>query len=168
MTGFIWWSIFGLGTMITFQVESWRQYYSDPATAELWHEHYQELEPAHQGQMLMGPDVAAYETMDAAGMLVVVCAREAGRLVGYCLALVKRHLHYPTLCGFEDSYFLTRPSRRGTAGIRLIQAMRTELARRGCRRTYWMTKEFASVAAIFERLGMKKMDTVYVDANWES
>lgn len=147
--------------MITFQLESWRSYYGDPGLGVLWQEHYDELAPAHQGRMEMSPDVAMYQAAEAAGSLVIVTARAEGRLVGYCLAFAKRHPHYNALCGFEDSYFLTRRARRGTAGVKLIKHTLSALARRGCKRTYWMTKEFASIGKIFHRLGMVKMDEVY-------
>lgn len=154
--------------MITFQLEPWSVYYSDPARPGLWLEHYQALTPAHDGQMAMDPDVAVYEALDRAGMLVILTARDGGTLVGYCLVVCKRHLHYSAVCGFEDSYYLTPSARRGTAGIRLISEMLKQLKARGVRRSYWMTKEFASIAALFERLGMKKMDSVYCHSAWET
>lgn len=148
--------------MITFQVESWDQYYRDPAREGLWREHYNELAQAHGFKEEMSPDIESYAAMDRAGILVILVAREAGRLVGYCTVVVKRHLHYPTLCGFEDSYYLTPAARKGTAGYRLIAEMVKVLRRRGCRKSYWMTKQFASVSVLFKRLGMTLIDEVWV------
>ncbi len=150
--------------MITFQVESWSTYSSDPALAGLWLEHYNELEPAHEGSMEMGPDSELYSALDSAGKLVILVARSAGRMVGYCLVLVKRHPHYRAVCGFEDSYYLTPSARKGMAGVRLIAEMRKLLRQRGIVRCYWMTKKFASIEKIFLRLGMTEMDKVFVDS----
>lgn len=147
--------------MITYQIEGWRQYYSDPGLRQLWLEHYTELGLAHEGRMEMGPDTKTYEALDAQGSLVILTARSAGLLVGYCLAVVKRHPHYPTVCGFEDSYYLTPSFRRGIAGIRLITRMNQELKRRGCVRSYWMSKKFKGLEKIFLWLKMVEMDTVF-------
>ncbi len=147
--------------MITYQLESWASYFSDPELPALWQGHYAELGQAHEGKMPMGPDTATYSALDAQGALVVLTARSAGRLVGYCLAVVKRHPHYPTLCGFEDSYYLTPSFRRGIAGVRLITRMNAELRRRGCRRAYWMSKKFMALEKIFLWLKMVEMDTVF-------
>lgn len=146
---------------ITFQLESWDAFYSDPDLFTLWNEHYQELDEAHQYKMEMGPDVRTYKVLDAQGSLLVLTARSAGRLVGYCLAVVKRHPHYPTLCGFEDSYYLTPAHRRGMAGVRLISRMNAELRRRGCQRAYWMSKKFKKLEKLFLFLKMTEMDSVF-------
>ena len=154
--------------MITFQIESWQQYFNDPQRLVLWQEHYEELEQAHSRQMPMAPDEAFYAALDSAGILVILTARQDGILVGYCLAVIKRHPHYNAVCGFEDSYYLTPRARKGSIGYRLLKAMRDELTQRGCCRSYWMTKEFASVEVLFQRLGMKKMDSVYCYSTWEN
>lgn len=147
--------------MITYQLESWDHYYSDPDLNTLWLEHYNELREAHQERMEMGPDVETYRAWDRTGALIVLTARSAGQLVGYCLAVVKRHPHYPTVCGFEDSYYLTPACRRGMAGVRLITGMNKELRRRGCKRAYWMSKKFMALERIFLWLKMMEMDTVF-------
>lgn len=147
--------------MITFQLEPWGRYYGDPSRAALWQEHYEYLALAHKHEMEMSPDVASYELFEKAGMLQIIVARESGLMVGYSLFLIKRHLHYSALCGFEDSYFLTASSRNGLAGYKLLAATLKAIWARGCQRAYFMTKEFASVAALLERLGGEKMDEVY-------
>lgn len=147
--------------MITFHLESWGQYYGDPRREALWREHYAMLTLAHDNEMEMSPDVASYLAMEQAGQLQILVAREAGVMVGYSLFLTRRHLHYSALCGFEDSYFLTRRCRKGLAGYRLIAATLDALWSRGCVRAYFMTKEFASIATLLERLGGTKMDQVY-------
>jgi hypothetical protein len=153
--------------MITFQVESWVDYYNDPERENLWQEHYDDLQLAHENKMEMSPDIPGYERIEAAGQLIILTARKNGKLIGYSLAMVRRHLHYNALCGFEDSYFVTRSERgAGTglvsAGTGLIVKMLKLLKQRGCVRAYFMTKEFASIAQIFSRLDGKKMDEVWV------
>lgn len=153
--------------MITFHQENWRNYYYDREREALWQEHYNEFWEVHQGRMSMDPDRTFYEGLDRQGMLEVIIARKLGRMVGYCLMVIKRHNHYGALCAFEDSYFLTASERRGGAGFRLISKS-VEVARhRGAVRGYWMTKALEgenappSVDRIFEKLGMTRMDTVW-------
>ena len=82
-------------------------------------------------------------------------------MVGYCLVVIRRHPHYQNICGFEDSYFVTQDYRHGWNGIRLIQRSIAELARRGVTVSYFATKEFNSIARIFEFLGLLRCDTMY-------
>lgn len=146
---------------ISYQTESWASYYSDPDLLALWQEHYDELEPAHRGLMPMGPDVAGYEALESVGCLLVQTVRRDGRLIGYCTVVVRRHIHYPTVCGFEDSYFVSRLERKGLIGYKLLRKTLDELKRLGCKRVYFMTKEFNTIAILLERLGMAKIDSVY-------
>lgn len=147
--------------MITFQLEPWGQYYGDPSREALWREHYEFLAQAHGHEMEMSPDVASYMAMEQAGQLQIMVARESGVMVGYSLFLIRRHLHYSALCAFEDSYFLTTRLHRGGNGRGLIAATLAAIWARGCVRAYFMTKEFANVGKLFERLGGVKTDEVY-------
>jgi len=147
---------------ITYQVESWDHYYRDPAREGLWLEHYAEFAPAHEGKMEMAPDLQVFRAMQTSGALQVMVARRAGKMIGYCLVVVRPHIHYcRTLCAFEDSYFVTKSERKGFTGIRLIANSIRALRARGVRRVYFMTKEFNSIALVLERMGMTKIDSVY-------
>ncbi len=146
---------------ITFHRETWDDYFNDPDRESLWEEHYSEFEPAHEGKMPMGPDVGVYSALDKAGALEIITARKAGKLIGYCLVVCKRHIHYRALCAFEDSYFVTKPERLGSVGTRLIKKALDVCKARGCVRAYWMTKEFNSIEVLFKRLGMEKIDSVF-------
>lgn len=146
---------------ITFHSESWDQYYNDPKREPLWVEHYSEFVPAHENKMPMGPDVRTYEALSKAGALEIITARKAGEMIGYCLVVVKRHIHYDALCAFEDSYFVTKPERLGSVGTRLIKRSLEVCKARGCVRGYFMTKEFNSIGKLFEHIGMQKIDSVF-------
>ena len=146
---------------ITFHSERWSAYYNDPDRETLWKEHYAEFTPAHEGKMPMGPDVKAYKALDDAGALEIITARRSGQMIGYCLVCVRRHIHYSSLCAFEDSYFVTKPERLGSVGTRLIKRSLEVCKARGCVRAYFMTKEFNSIEVLFKRLGMEKIDSVF-------
>lgn len=108
----------------------------------------------------MSPWVEVYENAERLGGLECIVAREAGVMVGYCLLFVKPHIHYSqTLCGFEDSYFLTARCRKGLAGYRLLKYSVEVLRQRGCVRAFFMTKQFNTIETILIRLGFAKLDT---------
>lgn len=146
---------------LVFQTESWPQYFADPERESLWLQHYDEFWPSHQGRMPFGPNWAAYAALAEAGVLSIVTARRASRLVGHSICLVSLHMHYPTVCGFEDVYYLTPGERRGMVGYRLIRETLQALRVRGAQKVFFHTKEFASVGRLFSRLGMTKSDEVY-------
>jgi len=146
---------------VTFQLEPWSQYY--PECQGLWKEHWEEFHPVHLGKMPMAPAVSEYEAMAAMGQLQVMVARSAGKMVGYCLVVVRPHLHYcHTLTGFEDSYFLTKPFRKGLNGLLLLKHSIEALRARGVQVAYFMTKEFNTIERLFLRLGGVRMDSVWM------
>lgn len=145
--------------MITFQLEDWETYYRD--CQSLWREHYEEV-AVDKGNMVFGPDVSFYQFLGKNGGLQILTARSAGRMVGYCLVMVKPHPHYrAVLCGFEDSYFLSKPERKGMTGVRLIQRSVTALRARGVKKVFFMSKEAKPLEAIFRRLGFSPSDRVW-------
>lgn len=149
---------------VTFQVENWARYYSDPARPDLWAEHYAEI-GADKVRMPMSPDVHFFTALDAAGALQVLTARHRGRMVGYFLTVVRPHTHYSSiLCGFEDSYFLTACWRKGLTGVRLIKANEAALRARGVKKVFVMTKSFKDLGRLYERLGYVNTDHTY--AKW--
>lgn len=147
---------------ITYQLEPWARYYSDPDRERLWQEHYDEFLPFHHGNLPFGPNTAMYEELEARGELQVLVARSVGQMIGYCLVAIRQHPHYLVRCGFEDSYYLDRRFRKGLTGVRLIRHSIAALERRGVRVYYFMTKEFNSIRTIFSRLGLRKCDEVWV------
>lgn len=147
---------------ITFQVESWQQYLDDPAREGLWQQHYAEFEPIHHNELPFGPDIAGYGALAAAGVLSCVVGRRGGVMIGYCLLVIRRHMHYSALCAFEDTYYLAKAERRGLAGLRLLEAALAECKRRGTRKEYWQTKDFLDMTALLIRLGGHREGSVIV------
>lgn len=148
--------------MLTFQAEPWAIYHRD--CQDLWAAHYDEL-ALRKERMQMKPDVPAYEAMEAAGMLHILVARDAGEMVGYVITVVRKHLHYADVfCGFEDAYFLRQSHRRGMAGVRLLREWEKAMKARGVQLLFAMTKPWLDMSPLFERLGFTKSD--YTFAKW--
>lgn len=147
--------------MITFAREPWRDFVNDPSCMVLWREHYEEL-AGDRERMPMGVDHSYYAFLDAAGMLQIITAREAGALVGYCLMVIKPHPRYRTvLTAFEDCYFLTSSCRGAGAGNDLIEQSELAASRRGASACYFMTKLSHDHSKLFEARGYKLTDLVF-------
>ncbi len=143
---------------ITYQLESWSDYYKD--CQALWVEHYDEI-ARDKDKMPMAPDVETYKFLESRGQLQILTVRKDGKMIGYQLTIIKPHLHYSTLCGFEDSYFLSKSERKGMAGVRLITQAIKHMEKRGVEKIFFMTKAFLDRGRIFEYLGFTKCDIVY-------
>lgn len=148
--------------MISFQLESWESFRSDPAAPGLWLEELAEL-PESERKHGLEPRHELFLALDAAGGLVVMTARKNGALIGYCVVSISQHPHFPIFCGFEDTFFLTKSERGAMTGPALAQAMRVELARRGVKKVYWMAPSGSKVTVLYERLGFSPVSTMYVD-----
>jgi L-amino acid N-acyltransferase YncA len=144
--------------LITYAVEDWQTYFRD--CQELWREHYEEI-AARKDRMAMDPDVPTYERAQAENVLVIVSAREAGKMVGYVVCVTRRHMHYNVYCGFEDAYFLSASHRQGMAGVRLIKEAVKALKRRGCQWVFFHSKEHKPLDRIFKFLGFSRADSVH-------
>ena len=139
--------------MITYQLESWADYRRD--VGSLWQEHYDEL--AMNKRKPMRPDEDFYLGMERVGMIQLLTVRADGKLVGYCIMAIKPHPHYADiLCGFEDTYYLSAPYRKGMTGVRLITESEKYCKKRGCKAVVFMEIASKQTASIFERLKYKK------------
>jgi len=150
--------------MITFELESWSDYHA--GCQDLWREHYDEI-ALRKHLKPMSPDVPFFQFVDQKGMLQILTARKAGVMVGYCLVLVRRHTHYETLCGFEDSYFVRKSERTaagslgGSVGMRLIVKTLFHLRKRGVQEVFFMTKTHHDLSKMFSRMGFSHSDEVF-------
>lgn len=143
---------------ITYQLESWTDYYRD--CQALWIEHYDEI-ATNKDKMPMQPDIETFMEMERQGKLQILVARIAGCMIGYQVSIIARHLHYSVLCGYEDSYFLTKKHRKGFAGIRLIKEAIRHMKNRGVKKIFFHTKAFADKGRLFDFLGFSKSDILY-------
>lgn len=146
---------------ITYQIESWTDYYRD--CQELWIEHYNEI-ARDKDKMPMSPDIEAFKFLESRGQLQILTVRQDGKMIGYQLTIIRNHLHYAVLCGFEDSYFLKKDCRKGMAGVRMIKEAIKHMQIRGVKKVFFLTKAFLNRGKIFEYLGFTQSDIMY--AKW--
>jgi len=73
-----------------------------------------------------------YRTMEAAGLMLTVVARSAGRMIGYAVYAIGPHPHYKSLIvGHSDCYFADPSYAKGWVGINLFRDAERRLAARG-------------------------------------
>lgn len=137
--------------MITYQVETWGDYFKD--CQKLWKEHYDEI-AVMKDKIAMNPNIAFYQEMENSGILHLLTVRDEGEMIGYHISFVRPHPHYADmLCGFVDAYFLTPSKRKGMIGVKMIKKAEESLKARGVRKLFTGTKNSKDMSKIFEYLG---------------
>lgn len=141
--------------MITFQKESWDQYY--PECIDLWDEHNTELNRGDQFNI----DINTFKNLDNAGCILIVTIRENSKLIGYHLSHITKHLYLGHKVSYELAYYLKKDKRKGLLGIRLITEPLKYLKELGIEECFFMTLNKLDRSPIFEKLGFKKHATTF-------
>lgn len=147
---------------ITYQVEKWRD--ALPEMEPILVQHWQEIALGHDKVPLdIGRD--KYQALCDAGALHVVTVRDAGKMIGYHVAMVSGHLHYmSTLHGVTDVYYILPEYRRGSTGIRLFRYVREEMKKLGVKKLFTGCKLHTAggkSGKLFEYLGYTKTEELY-------
>lgn len=145
--------------MITFHTECWADYFK--GCQKLWKEHYDEI-AVQKDKMPMNPDIAAYATLEASGMLNILTMRDGGKMVGYHISIVRNHFHYAdVLCGIVDAYFVSASHRKGLAGVLMFKEAEARLKARGVKKLFTGTKNSKDMSRIFEYLGWTPTEQLF-------
>lgn len=142
----------------TYQLEPiatlWEQV--QPLLEAHWHE------IAHYDDILLAPDRALYERIDAMGGLRVYTARLDGALVGYVAYFVKSNIHYSaSYQATQDVLFVAPEHRRSRIGMDLLRHADKELAAEGVQVVYQHVKVAHNFGPLLERLGYEHVEHIY-------
>lgn len=147
---------------VVFQTEPFKDFW--PEARSLLLRHWEEI----AARDITGPlDVnrEMYEAMDAAGMLHITTAREAGELIGYAVYFLTPHPHYRALRTAEaDVFFLAPEQRKGLTGPRLLRTAERVLAERGANVIVQKVKTAHDCGAVFRRMGYSHTENVWMKA----
>lgn len=122
---------------------------------ELLIEHYRELTKDKE-IIKLDPDWDRYLAMQEANVLDSFSAREEGKLIGYAVFFVTRHLHYKSnIIAKNDVLFLLREHRQGSTGLRLIRACEKRMKERGVSKILWHVKFGTNLGEILEIMGYR-------------
>jgi hypothetical protein len=128
---------------------------------DLLKQHWAEVVQFPETQIL-DPDWVVYDTLEKTGKLWVLSARHGGRLVGYIVMMLSRHLHYRTIItATDDIHFLHPDYRRGLTGYRMIALTAQAMSARGVKMCTFRTKALNNHGKLFERLGFVQHDVIY-------
>lgn len=111
--------------------------------------------------MVLDPDWGRYLLMQDAGKLIVLTARNEGRLVGYSISIIDKHLHYQGLTAAINDVIYLDPGLRGTVGLRLLAATEDEGRARGAQLMLWHAKPGTSLDKLMARRGYGVQDILY-------
>ena len=145
--------------MLTAQVEEWSPFIQE--AQPLLPLHWEEL-ALNKDKVPLDPQYDVYAARDAAGQVMVVTLRDAGRLVGYFIGFVAPGLHYQTCLTLTMDIFWTHPDiRGGFGGVRLFRAVEKEAKRRGVHRMFYGSKLHKDASRLFDFLKMEPVETYY-------
>jgi GNAT superfamily N-acetyltransferase len=98
------------------------------------------------------PDFERYRKLDAAGMILCITAREAGRLVGYVVYVITHSSHHQTIvCGLGDAIY-TDPDHRGV-GNELLKLAENRMRAAGVKRLGWSVEEGSRIHRLLVETG---------------
>lgn len=146
--------------MITIQTERWAQFYPD--SKQVFPGHWREL-ALHQDAIPLSIDEDKYAALDRLDILLILTARNEGKLVGYYLWFLMPHSHYASSgpMGLTDMYFVLPECRRG-AGAKLFLASERELRRRGIVKAITSCKVHEDHTEFLELMGWELSDYTFV------
>ena len=128
---------------------------------EMAGEHQQEL-ATNPEIMQVNPAVDQYLQMEQAGILLVLRADDDDGLIGYSVNLVHPHLHYQHLMVAQnDLLFITKPHRKGRAGLKLMQATIDHAKEMGAVMMMWHAKQGTTLDKLLQRKGYAVQDVIY-------
>jgi GNAT superfamily N-acetyltransferase len=128
---------------------------------ELYPAHWQEIALDHD-VIPLDVDYSRYWGLAEAGVLHIVTARHADKIVGYHVSMIHPHLHYKSsLTCFSDVFYLKPEYRKGLIGYRLLQFFRDSVKKRGVQKIYMSIKLDHDVGRLLERLGFNPIERVY-------
>lgn len=122
-----------------------------------WHE-----SARNKHLMVLKPDVARYQALEAAGSLLSLVAYVDDQIVGYSVNIVTPHLHYADLlCAHNDVLFIAKEYRKSPLGLKLIRETERAARERGANLMLWHAKQATNLSAILPRLGCKVQEIIY-------
>lgn len=116
---------------------------------------------AFHGQrgFVIQPDLDQYERLSKEGGLVIVTARQEGRLCGFALGIMYRALHHRlATCGNVDSCYIEPGFRSHIRSM--IKKIEDEFTSRGADIIAWPTSPDGSLYSLLKSLGYAPDDVV--------
>ena len=116
----------------------------------------------HKHVQKLNPDWPRYRELARQDRIFMVLAFSAGKIVGYIVVFVQKHLHDRELIYAMDDLYYIDPDVRGAGlGAGLITAAEKEAVRRGAKLLLLRTKQHTNFGGFLEHIGYRPFETVY-------
>lgn len=144
--------------MIKFGVERYHQVSED--IKELIKLHYEEI-AVNKDVIPLDPDWDKYKSLCDNGLLMIITARDEGKLIGYSIFFITNHLHYKsTVYANNDLLYLHPDYRRGSLGIKFIKTSEIYLKQKGVAKIMWHIKFNKDFRVLLHRMGYIDEDII--------
>lgn len=113
--------------------------------------------------MVLKPDVARYNALEASGNLLSLYAfNDADEIVGYSVSILSYHLHYADLrvCA-NDVLYIAPEYRNSRLGLKLIDLTEEAAKAHGAHMMSWHAKDGTALAAILPRKGCQLQELIF-------
>ena len=125
-------------------------------------EKHWELVALNQGKIKLNPNWEEYARLDAAGVLRVFTAREDGELVGYCVLVVSRSMHYKDhVFANNDVTFVLPDNRAGATGYQLLKYAEDHCAKNDISLMNVNTKVHLPFDSLLVGMGFNLIERIY-------
>lgn len=124
--------------------------------------HWREI-ARNQDLIALDPDFIRYTQLQERGQLLVVTARDAGRLVGYATFFIDAQIHYRKTRWAESDVYWLHPDYRGQGhGERMMAFCEAELRSRSVVVLHAKAKDaHAAAGAMWQKRGFEPIETVF-------
>jgi GNAT superfamily N-acetyltransferase len=144
---------------LTFQEEAFKDV--QPQIVAIMDDHWHEV--TLRPKTDLDPDWTRFFTIDAAGLLTVVTARDNDKLVGYVVLIMVPLLHYRSVqCAHDDAFFLKKDYRKGLTGSKLIQAAEDIMRAKGANRIAFHEKPSVPTGRLFKWRGYDVEEIIWM------
>ena len=128
---------------------------------ELFHSHWKEI-ATNKDMLVLNPDYSRYRKLIERDMLVVISARDGGKIIGYIIIMVDNHAHYKTVkVSLEDIHFIDPKYRHQGIGRGMILAAEEVLRKRGVQLATMRVKLHSDHGPLLQELGYSPLETIY-------
>jgi GNAT superfamily N-acetyltransferase len=145
---------------VSFALESWDQFYAD--AKPLIEKHFEE---AALVDLELGLDEEFFQSMFSRGSLMIMTARDDGKLVGYLLlSLVSHPISKSIMQLMEYAFYLTPEYRKGWTAAKMIRATEQIARVKNAGRVVFaelVREGYTGPGKLYERLGYKLSSRYY-------
>lgn len=143
--------------MIEYRLEKWVDAKDD--IIELSAKHYKECKIDDSD---FEPDDNAFSGLCENGKLQILTARNNGKLVGYLINVISRHMLFDKICSFHIGWFVKAEFRRKLVGLELLKKGEEYLKNSGVKKMYGSHTMTVDASKAFDRLNWQLNEKHYI------